>query len=286
MNLCPPRATSRQPDMPWNESPPTVLRRWSGLGPYYAMFPTNFAFEVVREFCPADGAVLDPFAGRGTSVFAAAATGRRGVGIEINPVGWLYGKTKLRPANPAAVLRRLNVIGVQAQDSPETITDGLPPFFQSCYADRVLKFLIVARRELQWKLKPVDTTLMAIILVHLHGKRSDSLSNQLRQSKAMSPDYCIRWWTQRQMEPPEIDPVDFLQQRLKWRYSKGIPMLAKGEMILGDSTKELRGQHRSRRGSSKDQFDLLFTSPPYWNVTNYNYDQWLRLWMLGSMITP
>ena len=27
---------------------------------------------------------------------------------------------------------------------------------------------------------------------------------------------------------------------------------------------------------------LLFTSPPYWKLTNYHYDQWLRLWLLGG----
>ena len=27
--------------------------------------------------------------------------------------------------------------------------------------------------------------------------------------------------------------------------------------------------------------NLLLTSPPYFSVTNYHYDQWLRLWLLG-----
>ena len=27
---------------------------------------------------------------------------------------------------------------------------------------------------------------------------------------------------------------------------------------------------------------LLLTSPPYFGVTNYHYDQWLRLWLLGG----
>src|SRR5258708_29681607 len=34
------------------------------------------------------------------------------------------------------------------------------------------------------------------------------------------------------------------------------------------------------------QFDLLFTSPPYYNITSYHYDQWLRLWMLGGDNIP
>lgn len=31
---------------------------------------------------------------------------------------------------------------------------------------------------------------------------------------------------------------------------------------------------------------LLFTSPPYYGVTNYFYDQWLRLWLLGYLAKP
>lgn len=33
---------------------------------------------------------------------------------------------------------------------------------------------------------------MALLSVHLHGKRADSLSNQMRQTKSMSPEYAIR----------------------------------------------------------------------------------------------
>ncbi|MDE2703682.1 MAG: hypothetical protein OXI35_01335, partial [Gemmatimonadota bacterium] len=30
------------------------------------------------------------------------------------------------------------------------------------------------------------------------------------------------------------------------------------------------------------QFDLLFTSPPYFSVTDYRQDSWIRLWLLGE----
>ena len=31
---------------------------------------------------------------------------------------------------------------------------------------------------------------------------------------------------------------------------------------------------------------LFFTSPPYYGVTNYFYDQWLRFWLLGGPLKP
>jgi site-specific DNA-methyltransferase (adenine-specific) len=43
------------------------------------------AAHFVNHFCPAGGLVLDPFAGSGTSLVAAAKHGRRYVGFEIDP---------------------------------------------------------------------------------------------------------------------------------------------------------------------------------------------------------
>jgi hypothetical protein len=128
----------------------------------------------------------------------------------------------------------------------------------------------------------VDRTVMALLLVHLHGKSQDSFSNQLRQTKAMSPDYAVQWWRERGMRPPERDPVEFLLRKLEWRYARGTPRLSGSAMYLGDSLTVL-----PRIGARLDERQmnhprLMLTSPPYRELANYHYDQWLRLWMLGG----
>jgi len=261
----------------------TAVDRWSGLGPYYAMFPVGFAFDVVSEFSEPGDKVLDPFAGRASSIFAAHALGRSGSGIEINPVGWLYGKTKMHPASDANVVARLEEIGRNAHTVTEEELAGMPQFFHYCYTKNVLRFLLYARRHLKWQTSRVDGTLMAIILVDLHGKEGSALSNQMRQGKAMSPDYSIAWWQERQKTPPDIDPTPFLKKKIVWRYSKGIPKFNSRAIIYGDSLK-LLPRLNQRSGSSK--YKLLFTSPPYYSITNYFYDQWLRIWMLGGPAYP
>lgn len=265
----------------------TAIGRWSGLGPYYAMFPREFAFKVIETYSKPGDAVIDPFAGRATSVYAAAAMQRLGYGIEINPVGWLYGYVKLKPALKTNVLKRIKSLRDIAKSVSQEKLEELPEFFSVCYCPDVLRYLVAARDALQWKKSIVDATLMAIILVHLHGKREHSLSNQMRQGKSMAPDYSVRWWKERQLTPPEIDPVEFLIQRLEWRYAKGTPNLKKnGTVIRGDSISLLsRLEEKVARGEQKP-FDLLFTSPPYYKLTNYYYDQWLRLWMLGGPNQP
>lgn len=244
------------------------------------MFPVGFAFDVVNHHAPTGGSVLDPFAGRGSSIYAAAATGRTGCGVEINSVGWLYSSVKLNPAGEKRVLQRLDEIGHLASSTDGESISSLPEFFRRCYATGVLRFLVAARENLNWCNSRIDASLMAILLVYLHGKEGSSLSNQLRQGKAMSPDYCVRWWDERRLDPPDLDPVAFLRQRIEWRYAKGRPLLTQSKVIRGDSMKVLS------RLRPIQPFDLLFTSPPYFSITNYHYDQWLRHWVMGGTSRP
>ncbi len=246
------------------------------------MFPLDFAYDVVKNYTQPGDRVLDPFVGRGSSIYAAAAEGRVGCGIEINPVGWVYSSVKLRPTTQGRVLKRLREIGRAAKEVNIEQAD-LPLFFEWAYSSDVLRFLLAARKQLRWQESKVDRTLMAFILIYLHGRRSSSLSNQMRDSKAMAPAYAVRWWTEREMDPPDVDPVEFLEQRVAWRYKKGKPEL-EGSVLLGNSIRLLNSGYQRR--AFAEPFDLLFTSPPYCGVTNYHYDQWLRLWMLGQRPSP
>lgn len=259
--------------------------RWAGLGPYYAMFPTDFADAVVRKYSQIGDTVIDPFAGRGTAIFSAAVHRRHAIGIDINPLGYVYGKAKIEPGTKQDVIDRLQFIQDlsprYAQESEE-----LPPFFHIAYHGRVRKFLVAARENLDWRHTPEDRTLMAMILVSLHGKSKAALSNHMRQTTAMAPDYCIRWWKERGLRPPDICPVDFLTKRIDWRYAKGIPQVARSSFYLDDSTRKLPELCKEVETERQAKAKLLLTSPPYHNVTNYYYDQWIRLWLLGSPPQP
>ena len=164
----------------------TAASRWAGVGPYYAMFPTAFATQVVKEYTEEGDTVLDPFAGRATSLFAAASEKRVGLGVEINPVGWVYGKAKLQTASRNAIENRMRWLGAKASEYRGEAA-GLPEFFHWCYCKRVREFLVGARDLLKWRRRKADWTTMALLMVDLHGKVENALSNQMRQTKAMSP---------------------------------------------------------------------------------------------------
>jgi hypothetical protein len=257
---------------------PQDVRRWATFGPWYAMFPVDFVLQVIEEYSDPGDLVVDPFCGRGTTLFVAEALGRRGFGVEVNAVGWTYAATKLRPATEASVMKRLREMQVASRraDLPD-----LPQFFTKAYAPKVRKFLAAARDGLDWSNSVVDRTAMSMLLLYAHGNRQNALSNQMRQTKAMSPAYAIDWWAERDLKPPNIDPVEFLQSRIAWRYRHGSPAFDASAVALGDSTVVL-----PRRKSATASWSLLLTSPPYMNVANYHYDQWIRLWLLGGAPHP
>lgn len=258
----------------WTSS--TAIGRWSTLGPYYAMFPVDFARRTVETFCRSRGAVLDPFCGRGTVPYVSMVTGRASLGVDVNPVAYLFAKAKTDPEpHVELLLERIKDVAAAT-----TWSDRVPEneFQKWAWCSDALGFLRAARRLLNWQKSRIDWTLMAIILVHLHGKMGNAISNQMRQTKGMSPDYAVAWWSQRAMHPPEIDPTSYFSARAQWRYGKGIPQGAVAQIILGDSRQAL--------SESRLPFSLLLTSPPYCNVTNYRVDNWIRLWMLGESALP
>lgn len=263
----------------------TPEARWARFGPYYAMFPLDFAFEVVQKYSNEGDFIIDPFAGRCSSIYAGGVLGRHSLGIEINPVGWLYGKVKIKPADKEAVIDRLIEIYPKRNYFSRAI-EQMPLFYRMCYCNEVLKFLLSARKYLDWKNDNVDATLMSILLVYLHGKLGEGLSNQMRMTKAMGTNYSINWWKRNRMtKPPKINPFEFILKKIEWRYEKGIPKVSDSYVIFGDSTVELAEIVR-RVEETGIKFSLLFTSPPYWSVTDYHADQWLRLWLLGGSENP
>jgi DNA modification methylase len=264
----------------------TAEARWARFGPYYAMFPVEFAFEVVQKYSKEGDYIIDPFAGRCSSIYAGGVLGRNSLGIEINPVGWLFGTVKLQPADKEDVIDRLLEIYGKRNNYTEQMKQ-MPEFYHICYCNEVLKFLLSARENLNWQTDNVDATLMSILLTYLHAKLGEGLSNQMRMTKSMGLKYSIKWWKSKKMEiPPEINPCEFIHKKIEWRYEKGKAKIKlDSKVIFGDSSQKLVSI-ADRAVENDIKFSLLFTSPPYCSITDYHADQWLRLWLLGGTGNP
>ena len=150
------------------------------MGPYYAMFPIPFVSEVTRLFAKPGNIVIDPFCGRGTTPFIAMINGIMAIAADINPVAWIYSKTKTDP-HPSLdeVKRRI-----------EQIREAVTPhdhqaeheFQELAFCPDVLAFINVSRRELNWRTCQLDRTVAAFLIQHLHDKIGHGLSNQMRHS--------------------------------------------------------------------------------------------------------
>ncbi len=260
----------------------TAITRWARFGPYYAMFPVDFAFQVIDRYSQKNDTILDPFSGRGTSLYAAAALGRSGTGIEINPLGWLYCSMKFDAPEPHLLFQRLQEIYAIRNDFAKDVLD-YHEFFRMCYCDEVLQFLLAARACLAWKIDRIDRAVMGFILAYLHGDIGHSLSNQMRSTKAYNMQYSINWWKKHNMaKPPEVNPYELMTKKIAWRYAHGAPQLPACRIQLGDSvqiTKDMLQEEEKK-------YSLLFTSPPYSGITDYYEDQWIRMWLLGYEPRP
>ncbi len=60
---------------------------------------------LVRASCPPGGVVMDPCCGSGTTLVAAAGTGRRAIGFDINPEAIALARTRLEDLRPKAPVK-------------------------------------------------------------------------------------------------------------------------------------------------------------------------------------
>ena len=255
---------------PWRRNTPEG--RWYGFGRYYGMFPPRFAYDAIDGLTRRGERVLDPFCGRGNGPFTATVLGRRSVGIDVNPLAWLFTASKLHPAEASDVLDRLASIGRAARARDRK---GGSRFERMAWAPAVRSFLRAARRELKWQTNRVDRTLMGFVTLHMQDKLGSGLSNALWPTIACSPRYAVGWWTKAGLtKAPDVDPVAVLADKIRRRYDYGRPKQAEGNALLGDARRKLRDADAMDAG-------LLLTSPPYIGVTDYWNDHWIRLWMLG-----
>jgi hypothetical protein len=235
------------------------------------MFPMSFPLEQLMLY-PATR-VLDPFCGRGTTIYAARLVGIPVVGVDVNPVAVAIARAKLAKASLGAVIALARTLLSE--------TDGEVPqgeFWRWCFHSDTLQEIVTLRHKLlQIKDTPTSELLRAVILGILHGPRNigepSYLSNQMPRTYASKPDYAVKFWQARELKPVRVDTLAVIRKRVE-RLLSELPPKVGGRVILGDAMTSLE-QMRSK-------FDLIVTSPPYYGMRTYISDQWLRAWFVGG----
>jgi hypothetical protein len=257
------------------------------LCPYFAMFPEQFVEEQVRAWTAPGEYVLDPFSGRGTTVFQSLLMGRNAAGLDTNPVAYCISAAKAQVPTLQEVTARIRELEglyqLPEHMGRDDLARSLPPFFRRAFYHTTLRELMFLRSSLDWRDSLVDRFIAALALGSLHGEMDKSpyyFSNQMPRTISTKPDYSLRYWKKRRLWPRKRKVFAILTQRATFRLRGEAPSL-KGEVVLDDA-----------RNASRDfphlegKIRAVITSPPYFNVTNYEEDQWLRLWFLGYGTRP
>jgi hypothetical protein len=253
----------------------------NAICPYFTMFPLEYPLRVLAKHRRERPVVMDPFCGRGTTLFAARSLGLAARGIDSSPVAVAIAQAKLSIVSCEAVLELAQSyidVGLVV-DVPDTL------FFRSAFHPPVLRDICAIRQGLLTAEAENDAVVLlrAAMLGCMHGpvsKKPDTqsyFSNQMPRTFASKPDYSVRYWSERGLIAPAADVIRVLRRKLQRLDVSAPPAgVTFANAILGDSRFAKSLPQRSR------DFSLVVTSPPYYGMSTYVQDQWLRNWFLGG----
>jgi len=253
----------------------------NAICPYFTMFPLEYPLRVLKSHRREQPVVMDPFCGRGTTLFAARTLGLVSRGIDSSPVAVAIARAKLCTVNVEATVQLAQSF-IEA-DRPGAIPDS--EFFRSAFSPSVLRKICALRQGLLDTEEDTDATVLlrATMLGCLHGPTSKNpeaqsyLSNQMPRTFAAKPDYSVRYWNSKGFTAPEVDILAVLRRKFA-RLKRSCPPNGSSfaDVWLGDSrcadSFPVTGQ----------DFSVVVTSPPYYGMRTYVEDQWLRNWFLGG----
>jgi len=246
------------------------------------MFPEEFVEQQLLSYTSPGDQVFDPFCGRGTTVFESLLRGRPASGSDVSPVAACVASAKAAAPEYQQIVDRLKALE-DVYRSSDRDAEPPSPFFSACYEEETLCEVLFLREELQWRTDSIDCFIAAMTLGALHGEshRSDLyLSNRMPRTISTKPDYSIRWWEKRGLTPPRRATFDVLRKLAAFRYRMP-PARLRGEVRQTDARTS-----GTAFPELKAKVQLVVTSPPYLDTTDYAEDQWLRLWFLGGESRP
>lgn len=253
----------------------------NAICPYFTMFPLEYPLRVLGAHRRHSPVVMDPFCGRGTTLFAARKLGLVARGIDTSPIAVAIAKAKLATVDVDGVieLARSFMARYHAVRLPDS------DFFRHAFAPTVLQAICSIRRGLMRSARDTNDSviLRAAMLGCLHGPKNKRrngksyFSNQMPRTFSSKPDYSVQYWRERRMRPPVVDVLKVLKRKLERLKNDQLP-------VTGSIQYAREGDSRLAKylpPTARD-FSVVVTSPPYYGMQTYVQDQWLRNWFLGG----
>ncbi|MEM3395385.1 MAG: hypothetical protein QXV24_04005 [Nitrososphaerota archaeon] len=231
-------------------------------------FPPSLAYYFVEKYSSPGEVVFDPFSGKGTAPLEACRSGRIGIGNDLAPEAYVITHAKVRPVPTTEVVKwakknRYFVENYRKNDAPEEVE-----IFFSKYT---LRQLLAVRELLMDDDSDLGLFVKAVLLGILHGSSTLSLSVKCSHSFSMAPRYVERSIHRLGLKKPRRNVLDCIVRRALTLMDGYAPPI-RGAAFMRDAR---------QTGLREESVDLIITSPPYFNMQTYAWDNWLRLWFLG-----
>lgn len=252
----------------------------NAICPYFTMFPLEFPLKILNKHKKAAPIVFDPFCGRGTTIYAARNLDLEAWGFDTSPIAVAIAKAKISSSKVDSIIR---LARKYLEIEPRGIPDN--EFFRRAYSPATLRQLCSLREGLlRVRSERSETILLrAACLGCLHGPLSKTIegagyfSNQMPRTFSTKPDYSIKYWKHHSLKAPKVDVIKVLTRKLSRIQDLDETLEVSHEQVIhansciSDSYNQI-----------PNNIGIVVTSPPYYGMTTYIQDQWLRMWFLGG----
>lgn len=252
----------------------------NAICPYYTMFPLEYPFRILKPRKRSSPVVLDPFCGRGTTIFAARYMGMSAWGVDTSPIAVAIARAKLASATLEDAIELIDrLLDREPRHVPDTA------FFRAAFSKTTLSEVCALREGLRQIKKETDASALvrAAALGCLHGPLSKTIegagyfSNQMPRTFATKPNYSVEYWKQRGLKAPKVKVKDVLVRKLSRIAGQRVERCGTLDQVLCADA----ASADTYADIPKD-VSVVVTSPPYYGMRTYIQDQWLRMWLLGG----
>jgi DNA modification methylase len=243
------------------------------IGPYSGSFPPELVYYFLKKYSSENATVLDPFSGRGTTGLETVLNNRKAVVNDANPLAFVYSYAKLFPFTSKEVDSYLNHIPYQDESFSTPLTEEKQYELESYYHKDTLLEMRNLRQYLKSDDSPMGYFVKALLAGTSQGNRISNLSVTMSALICFSAKYMRKWSEKTGVYPEYREVQSRLVAKAERLEKNGLKFRRDSTVLCADA------QHLEIESNS---IDLIITSPPYFNVINYAYDNRVRLWMIGS----
>lgn len=249
------------------------IHRWY---PYIEGFSSTFVRNLICKWGPNAKSVYDPFGGTGTTMTVGAMLGLRSFYSEINPFmrHVVEGKTNVlaRVAGKADDLAeyfsglceyaRKNMVSAEAALAEFSAAFADRPYFSN---RRLIEILSIRNAIANYRQDCADFRHLALLAL-------GSIAVQCSELKRAAD---LRYRNPKEILPDDFSVFDCYEQKLEVILDDTDPSLA------GMRAVECLNEDALAPAGEKGSIDLIVTSPPYLNGTNYFRNTKIELWLTG-----